>query len=115
MTSNLDLRESVMRILLNHQGRSKAIKGSEFARLLGFHDDRQVRQVIRELIADGYPIASSTEKPAGFFITVCRSEVEAYAKTLRKRLIEDAIRRRDFLRASRVILQPEQLKFMIER
>ena len=103
-----DNQQVVLRILLSHQGRSKAIKGMEMARLLGFRDDRSIRQVIRELIAEGYPIASSVQKPFGYFIVATRQEAEYYAQSIRSRLIEDAIRRRDFRRAADQYLTPAE-------
>ncbi len=96
MRENQDLCEAVMRILRDHYGRSKAIKGKEIARLLGFRDDRQVRQAIRELIARGIPIASVTESPAGYFLIEEPAEALDYQQALRSRLIEDALRLRDF-------------------
>ncbi len=90
-------------------GRENAIKGSVMARILGLKNDRAVRRIILELIQQGYPIASDTGAPAGYFLARTPGEVHAYAQELRARLIKDALRRRDFLRASRPILQPEQL------
>ena len=94
---------------LIRSGREHAIKGGALARLLGFRNDRAIRRIILELIGEGYPIASGTGVPAGYFLAQTPGEVEAYARELRSRLIKDALRRRDFLRASRPILQPEQL------
>jgi len=70
--------------------------------------------MIRDLIKEGHPIASSTSHPVGYYIAETREEVETYARSIRRRLIEDALRRRDFIRASRKILQPEQLKMEIK-
>ncbi len=94
-----DNQQVVLRILLSHQGRSKAIKSMEMARLLGFHNDRSIRQVIRELIAEGYPVASSVQKPFGYFIIENLAEAKQYQEGLRSRLIEDALRLRDFKRS----------------
>jgi len=69
--------------------------------------------MIRDLIEEGYPIASSTGKLPGFFIADTPEEVKDYAQSLRDRLIEDARRRRDFIRASYPILHPEQIKMEI--
>ena len=78
--------------------------------------ERRARLIIRELIEDGYPIASSVKPPYGYFIAQTREEVREYADGLKARGIEDIIRRRDFLRASRAILQPEQMKMvMVEK
>ncbi|MAF43087.1 MAG: hypothetical protein CMI54_02810 [Parcubacteria group bacterium] len=92
------MRDKVISIL--QHGRDKAIRGSEIAHRLGCKNDRQVRLAIRALIAEGYPIASTTESPFGYFIVTDKQEAEVYAQTLRSRLIEDATRRRDFLRSA---------------
>ena len=74
--------------------------------------ERKVRRIIRELIKE-YPIASSVKPPYGYFLAQNRQEVENYAQSLRDRLIEDAKRRRDFIRASHKILHPEQLQMEV--
>lgn len=100
-----------VRSLLRY-GRGKARTGGAIAKIMGFNNDRLIRHAIRELIAEGVPIASNTASPAGYYIVSSLDEVEAYALTLRKRLIEDAIRRRDFLQASRELLYPGQLDLL---
>ncbi len=91
-------------------GRQHATTALDLATGLGYKNDRVVRACIDELIKeDGYPIASVTHKPAGYFLAVTQDEVQAYARSLRSRLIQDALRRRDFLRASRNVRFPGQL------
>ena len=95
------------------KGRAQATKGSLLAYDCGYDadgSDRMTRKMIALLIEEGHPIASTTGTPPGFFIAETKEEVKKYASGLRGRLIKDAIRRRDFLRASRKILQPEQMK-----
>ena len=94
--SDKDLKLALVRILLQHQGRTKAIRGSELAQMMGFKNDRAVRLAIRDLIADGYPIASTTQEPAGYFIAASLEEANEYMDDLKGRLIQDALRRRDF-------------------
>jgi len=106
-----ELREQLLRYL--RRGRANARTGAELARLCGYNDDRQVRRIIRAMIAEGIPVAASTGTPAGFYIADSRKEVEAYLQDLRGRLLEDATRRRDFKRAARPILQPEQLPLRV--
>ncbi len=108
-----DLKVELKSILLRHEGNRRAITASELATTLG-QDDRRVRLIIRELIADGLPVASSTESPAGYFIVNTRQEAEQYAGSIRSRLIQDALRRRDFRRAADQYLTPaEQGKFIL--
>ena len=94
------------------RGKLKAIPGNILAKRLGYKNDRIIRIAIRELIADGIPIASSVIPPVGYFIPETKEEVRQYAANIKSRLIEDAYRRRDFLRAARKITQPEQMRLV---
>jgi predicted transcriptional regulator len=85
-------------ILNIHRGRKRAITAKELSERLNM-DERFVRNQIRSLIAEGIPIASSVTKPYGYFIVETLAEASEYAQSLRERLIEDALRRRDFKRA----------------
>ena len=109
-----DRAEFKRRLLMSiGKGRQQAITGKELAyhcRYDADGSDRMTRKMIGLLIEEGYPIAASTSKPMGYYLAETKQEVNDYAQTIRSRLIKDAIRRRDFLRASRVILQPEQMK-----
>lgn len=106
-TSNI-LRAEVHDLL--RYGRKNARPGKEFADLLGFSNDRSVRQAIRFLIAEGVPIASSVTRPHGYFIVNSQDEATDYLKVLKSRLVNDAYRRRDFQRAAREILHPSQME-----
>jgi len=104
------LKSQILRQL--HRGQRKAIPGNILATRLGYKNDRAIRLAIRELISDGIPVASSVIPPVGFFIAETREEVKQYTANIKSRLIEDAYRRRDFLRAARKIIQPEQMKLV---
>lgn len=104
--NNGDLKFRLKGILLKHEGKANAIPGRVLATIVGHRDDRQVRLAIRELITDGVPVASSTESPAGYFIVATHQEAEEYAASIRSRLIEDALRRRDFRQAASMRLAP---------
>ena len=104
-----ELKQQVLEQL--RLGRTNAIPAKILASRLGFQNDRQIRYAIRQLISDGIPVASSVVSPVGFFVAETKEEVALYAATIKSRLIEDAYRRRDFLRASLNIRQPEQMKF----
>lgn len=108
-----DLKEAILYEL--KRGKLNALPGRLLAQRLGFNDDRRIRLAIRELIAKGYPIASSVSPPMGFFIAQDRMEATKYLSDLKGRLVEDAYRRRDFKIAARVIIQPEQLAMSIGR
>ena len=103
-----DFKLELKAILLRHEGEARAIPGRELAAMFNLRDDRRVRLAIRELIADGLPVAANTEKPAGYFIVATRQEAERYAGSIRNRLIKDAIRRRDFRRAADLYLTPAE-------
>ncbi|KKL60062.1 hypothetical protein LCGC14_2209090 [marine sediment metagenome] len=101
------LKGQLKAILLRREGHSQAIKARDLAELLRC-DERKVRLMIRELIREGLPVASSTEALAGYFIVATRQEAEQYAGSVRSRLIEDALRRRDFRRAADQYLTPAE-------
>ena len=61
------------------------------------------------MIAEGLPVASCDR---GYFIIRTRSEAEAYAQSLKGRLISDATRRRDFKVASSRYLMPARQERM---
>ena len=99
-------------LLMIGRGRENSLTGIQLAAMVGsdrLGKDRTFRLLVLELIEEGYPIASTNVRPAGYFMADTPEEVKIYAQSLRSRLIKDAIRRRDFLRAARPIMQPEQL------
>jgi len=95
-----DLKLEVRTILERHEGRDRTITGKELAKMLNRKDDRGIRHIIRDLITEGLPVASTTGNPAGYFIASNLAEKREYEQSLRDRLIEDARRRRDFKRAA---------------
>jgi len=99
-----NLKGNLKTILLRHEGPERAITAGTLAHMFGHKDDRAVRLAIRDLIAEGLPVASSTKD--GYFIVTNRQQAEQYALSIRNRLIEDAIRRRDFRRAADQWLTP---------
>ena len=97
-----------LRTLLNY-GQDGAITSKKLATLIN-STDREVRLIIRELIAERVPVASSTDgKNGGYFIANTQAEAKDYIGKLRHRIIEDCLRLRDFKRGSRPLLNPGQL------
>ena len=94
------MRNEIIKILEHHHGKESAIRGKELAAIFGQPNDRRVRQVIRELIEDGYPIAASVDGQKGYYMARTKREVDEYLAVLRSRLIEDALRRRDFKKSA---------------
>ena len=109
-----DLENSVLQILNSHRGRHNPIPGRVIASLLWETSDRNIRVAIRNLIRSGHAIASATESPAGYYMAETWEEVNQYAQALRNRLIEDAKRRRDFLRATKTKVEPKQLELIVK-
>lgn len=99
------MKTQIKDILQDHKGRANTITGKELASVFGMKSDRPIRLIIRELISEGMPIASTTEAPAGYFLAVSYAEARDYAESVKSRLINDAIRRRDFNRAADMQLQ----------
>lgn len=110
--TDYDLKSQLKRILQRHEGRGQAITARELAAVTGY-DERRVRLVIRELITDGLPVASSTESPAGYFMVATWEEAHRYAESIKGRLIEDAIRRRDFRRSVALYLKPAEQRRLL--
>lgn len=106
-TGNGHLSSDIQKLL--GYGRKYARTGKDLAKALGFKDDRLIRYAIRELIAQGLPIASSVTPPYGYYIVTTHEEAQNYIRVLQSRLVEDAYRRRDFKLAARDKLQPGQL------
>lgn len=100
-----------LEVLMNiPHGRYNPIRSQQIAFQVDI-PERRVRLIIRELVKV-YPIAAATEAPAGYFIAETQDEVNQYAQSLRNRLIEDAKRRRDFLRAAKIKVEPRQLEMI---
>lgn len=100
------------RILEKHWGRAQAITSRELSALTGA-DDRKIRLAIRELIAGGLPVLSSSTLPAGYFLPSTRAELDECLASLKGRLIEDARRRRDLkVHGGNWLLPAEQGKLL---
>lgn len=97
-----DLPDRIMAILSEHRGSGNAITGLRIAKRLGYRNDRKVRLVIQQLIAEGKPIAASVSEPVGYYLVQTRDEAEAYAAVLRSRATKTFERMRDFQRAIEV-------------
>ena len=87
--------KELLELLKLHRGRDRAITARRLSETLD-SEERDIRTGIRNLIAGGIPIASSVVRPYGYFIVTSVQEANDYMKSLRERLIEDALRRRDF-------------------
>lgn len=77
---------------------SQPIKAKVLAERLKI-SERMVRRLVRDLIAQGYQIASSMEAPYGYFIPKNEKERRRYRNQLISRLKQIAGRLRDFDKA----------------
>lgn len=109
-TNNHELKQEV-RFLLR-TGREEARTGGELAAILGFKNDREVRQAIRELISDGLPVLSNVHPPYGYYIANDPLDVTEHLGELRHRALEVLGRYKDLKLASRTILQPHQMELI---
>lgn len=94
-----ELPARVMGILDHHRGSGNAITGLCIARMLGYKNDRLIRVVISQLIAEGKPIAASVSEPLGYYLVETEQEAEVYERVLRSRALRTFERLRDFQRA----------------
>jgi hypothetical protein len=92
------MKEIILSILQQHQGRNNPITGRELANLLNQNDDRKIRLLIEELIDDGYPIVGATQSPCGYFIAVNIQEVKECTESLKSRAVQIFTRRQKLLR-----------------
>ncbi len=111
MTVKVTLKAEVRSLL--RYGKKNARTGENIARVLGFKKDRTIRLAIREMTAEGLPIASSVTPPLGYFIASSQAEATHYINVLTSRLVNDAYRRRDFKRAARVLFEPYQTELSL--
>lgn len=89
----------VLALLEHHRGAANPITGAEIAKALGQADDRKVRMVIQQLIADGHTIAASVGKLPGYYLIGTREEAESYMRVLKSRAVKTFERMRDIGRA----------------
>jgi len=106
----LKLRRQVLNSL--GRGKGRAIRGKDLARRLGQPDDRKIRLMIRELIDEGVPIASSVSEPMGFYIVANEIEAADYIRVLEGRIREDTARLAAFNKACSEFAIPEQPSLM---
>lgn len=102
-----DQDKNILRMLI-HNGRGETRTSHELATVMQIKN-WPLRQGIRELIAEGLPVAAITGSNPGYFVAVTVQEAADYEGALRHRIIEDCLRLRDFKRAAKPLHQPGQL------
>ncbi len=101
------LRKKVLSAL--KPGKKTAITGKELARLCNRADDRLIRVVIKELVKEGIPIASSVGEPGGYFIVQTPDEAYEHLRILRGRRDEIDADIKNFEIATKMMELPQQL------
>jgi len=101
MVATMQLRTQEMEKLVLEYLRiaGKPIKAKELALRLGTNE-RMVRRLVRDLIAQGNLIASSMEAPYGYFIPQDEKAIQRYSRQLKSRIREIAGRLTDFDRST---------------
>lgn len=102
------MKNRLLNILQQHQGRENAITGKELALLFNQPNDRKIRLLIEELIEEGYPILSSPTKPWGYFIATSIQEVKDCTDGLKSRAVQI------FERRQRLIKNAEKIKPLVQ-
>jgi len=77
------------------KGSAKPVKTKLLAQQLKT-TERNVRRLVRDLIAQGFLIASTMEPPYGYFIPQTGKERQRYSRQLKSRIREIAKRLEDF-------------------
>lgn len=77
--TDTELKESVRRIMYRHVGRGFPIDRADLLDALGLPHtssaDRRLREIIRQLKRDLFPIQFATEKPAGYYLPANEREL----------------------------------------
>lgn len=98
-----ELKRELRHIFSRHVGRDRAITGESLSRMVG-QRNRQVRQLLEDLIDEGLPIVSTSEPPAGYFIPESMAEAKKYTESLRTRALALFIRSRKVRRNTGLFL-----------
>ncbi len=94
-TQTATLNSMVLETVSHHTGRENAIKAMDVAHSLSLRDDRIIQQAIRILRREGHPILSTCQRPYGYYIPETWNEVQDCLASMKHRLVEDALTRRD--------------------
>jgi predicted DNA-binding transcriptional regulator len=95
------MEERIKKILENY---NRPVKAKEIAETLTI-SEREVRRLVRELIGRGVMIASTMERPYGYFLPRTPQEIQRYARQLKSRIAKIAERLHDFDRATATKIQ----------
>lgn len=66
-------------------GRERAISAKLLANMAGYKTVRDLQSEIHRLRVKGNIICSVTEEPAGYFMPICKAEVEHFYRSMQSR------------------------------
>jgi len=95
------MRKKINNILASS---AEPIQARYIAEALGI-SEREVRRLVRELIGRGVMIASTMERPYGYFLPRTPQEIQRYVRQLKSRMAKIAERLHDFDRATATKIQ----------
>lgn len=112
IVTKLDLGIAILEQL--DYGRNNAITRAVLLKRLGLQpkDDRELRQVIKELRHEGKLIGLSIRPPYGYYLISTAEELLECMAILRGYCVEAAIARRDLKVAGKALLNPHQLNLI---
>ena len=85
---NDQLKQKILNYIQNNcNGRSNAIPKHRIMDMLGIENERLFRQCIHRLRVEEYPILSTCESPAGYFIPIEPGEVDEVMIQFKNRVI----------------------------
>ena len=104
-TVDYSLKTEVLHILERHTGRANAVTSYELCDYVGLPRTRAAQRKIQITIQelrrkDNLPILSSSQYPYGYWMPESWVEVYEFAGSMRSRVIEDCLTRRDVLRGA---------------
>lgn len=82
----MNLQDVVINALKDRTRPDDAITAAELARVCRMNE-RQVRAIIHDLRVAGYPIASSTDEPAGYFRATTAADLRATVQQFSSRVL----------------------------
>lgn len=95
------------------KGKAHATPGKLLAQRLGVKDTRQIRLSIIDLIEEGYPICSSTQKPYGYFLAENKVEIQQSLEQLRSYIIQLARHYKYLRKSAKHFVEEKQLSLKL--
>ena len=95
----INIKAQVLRVIERHEGQGNAILSLDLASAMGLPrthaSQRKLQMIIRELRRENKPVLSTCSPPYGYYWPGSWAEGQECLASIRSRLIEDALTRRD--------------------